>query len=104
MTAKKAAAKAAPEVATKDETPAKPVESPQVSENNETSPPPGDVEASTRKSKKLSVKQVGEDLDAGSRRWGTGRDRDTNLASEGYNLEEVRQAVEDARRKRLTGD
>jgi len=50
---------------------------------------------------RLSVEEVAERLDSGSRHWGTGRDRDTNLANEGYDLDEVRTAVNAARAKRM---
>lgn len=52
--------------------------------------------------RRLSVKQVASRLLDGSQQWGTGRERDNALQAEGYNLNEVRTAVEDARRERLT--
>lgn len=52
----------------------------------------------------LTVKNVAEMLEDGSRRWGTGRDRDTNLLSEGYNLADIQAARQEVRRKRLGSD
>lgn len=52
-------------------------------------------------SDKLSVSEVANLLLDGSRRWGTGRDRDTNLENEGYDLNEVRREVTIGRGKRL---
>lgn len=71
--------------------------------------PPGKKTAPKKKttakkeeSDKLSVSEVVELLLDGSRRWGTGRDRDTNLENEGYDLDELRRAISIARGKRLS--
>lgn len=110
MTTKKAPVKAtAPKKdaetkgSTKDETPppSKPVESKAVTANKtEELPQP----ASSKKSEdeKMSVDEVAVLLLDGSRKWGTGRDRDTNLASAGYDLDAVRNAVTKERARRAT--
>lgn len=104
--------------------PSKPVESKQVSENNTEELPQPDTKKTAGKktaakktaakktaAKKTSAKkaesdllpasEVAELLLDGTRRWGTGRDRDTNLTKEGYDLDEVRREVTIARGKRL---
>lgn len=127
MPAKKAAAKVEPESSDKKDNdsapPSKPIESPQVSENNRNQAPPVDeknadedtekapkseprsntTKTDSAKEEKLSVDEVGAMIDAGSRQWGTGRDVDTNLLAQGYDLYEVRAAVTKARSKRLGG-
>ena len=65
---------------------------------------PTPKEEAVKEPKKLSVVQVAKKLHAGSLKWGTGRDRDTNLQAEGYDLTKVRSAMQDLRREELTAD
>lgn len=56
------------------------------------------------KDTKLSASEVAEQLLDGSTKWGTGRDRDTNLANEGYDLDEIRREVQIVRGRRMAND
>jgi hypothetical protein len=62
-----------------------------------------EAKAESKKNEQLSVSEVAELLFDGSRQWGTGRDRDTNLMSAGYDLNEIREATEAIRAERLSG-
>lgn len=50
---------------------------------------------------KLTPLEVAKLLDAGSRRWGTGRERDNALVAEGYDLNDLRLKQREVRAQRL---
>lgn len=83
----------------KDETPAAPVDVPSSVEDQ-----PAEELPKTKNVRKMSVSKVAEMLLDNSRQWGTGRDRDINLANEGYDLEEIRREMSVQRGKRLEKD
>lgn len=77
--------------AVKDETPSPSVEAGVAGEGETTSFDP---------TLRLTTAEVAQMLHAGSRTWGTGRDRDTTLVNEGYDLDELREEM----RKLRAGD
>lgn len=98
MATKKSVAKKAPvKKAAAKKAPAK-----KAAAKKQLSSPP--KEEAVKEPKKLSVAQVAKKLHTGSLKWGTGRDRDTNLQAEGYDLTKVRSAMQDLRREELTAD